>query len=194
MKSATSRCTTKKPPRGNVKHFRDAVDVERHQISRHMDRLACLRMRRRRSVSTASMSLGGVRLGLTCLLAATESSCRGVESVRRGHGGSKSRFQRHGSWCCNNRTSAGEASATWRGQHLIVKPVAVLPSRISSEPRRASARFGRGAGERERERVRERGREDCTMCMGTVSKKVLMPWATVSSSNARDARCASYRG
>ena len=80
-----------------------------------------------------------------------------------------------------------------RGQHLTARPVADSPSLISSESR-AAARFGRGAGERERERVRERGREDCastrTVGTGTASEKVLMPWATVSSRDARDASCA----
>ena len=52
------RCTTKKKnaakmsssemPGENANHDRDEVAVDRHQISRHMDRLACLRMRRRR--------------------------------------------------------------------------------------------------------------------------------------------------
>ena len=104
----------------------------------------------------------------------------------------------------DSRDTGAEAAAAGRarqrrvrpgaagGQHLTARPVAEPPSLSSSEPRRTGARFGRGVGERERERVRQRGREDCagSGAVRTASKKELMPWVTMSSSEARDASSA----
>ncbi len=115
------------------------------QISRHMKRFACLRMRRRRLSSLPSTSLSGVRLGLTSLLG--EPRGQVVGRARAGSAGSRdAETGAARGWARERRVRPGGA----RWQHLTGRPVADPPSLINSEPvpSRCGARFGCGAVER----------------------------------------------
>ena len=160
MKSATRRCTTNKPAQ-KCRHARCPRNCQPRPPSckarakwaptqEEIDEVA-VEPQRRQAGPGASTALGVDMMG------ARAGSADPTGSGHTGVGAGTTGRARE------RRVRPGGA----RGQHLTAKPVADLPSLISSEPRSAGVRCGRGARERQRERVRERGREDCAST-GTV--------------------------
>ena len=136
---------------------RASPSFERRQTSRHIERFACLRRRRRRlsrlrrRASLACWASDGVELS---------GAWRAVGVAMMG----EARVSPSGSRDAGAHAASGRARECRprgaRGQHLTARPVAAPPSLINSEPapRRCGARFGCGAGEHVRERELERGR------------------------------------